>query len=79
MTPWRRGTTPGPAPEAGDQPPRLLYPWGSPGKKTGVGAIASPGDLPDPGIEPGSLESAAQAGGFFTTSTTWEAAGLAYE
>ena len=29
-----------------------------------------PGDLPDPGIEP---TSPALAGGFFTTSTTWEA------
>ena len=33
----------------------------------------SPGDLPDPGIEPSSLSSPALAGGFFTTSTTWEA------
>ena len=32
-----------------------------------------PGDLPDPGIEPESLASPALAGGFFTTSTTWEA------
>ena len=31
-----------------------------------------PGDLPDPGIEPTSLFPAS-AGGFFTTSTTWEA------
>ena len=29
-----------------------------------------PGDLPDPGIEPGSLMSPALAGGFFTTSAT---------
>ena len=28
----------------------------------------SPGDLPDPGIEPESLVSPALAGGFFTTS-----------
>ena len=28
----------------------------------------SPGDLPDPGIEPMSLTSSALAGGFFTTS-----------
>ena len=27
-----------------------------------------PGDLPDPGIEPESLESPALAGGFFTTT-----------
>ena len=31
------------------------------------------GDLPDPGIKPESLASLALAGGFFTTSTTWEA------
>ena len=32
-----------------------------------------PGDLPRPGIEPLSLVSPAWAGGFFTTSTTWQA------
>ena len=32
-----------------------------------------PGDLPDPGIEPIFLTSPALAGGFFTTSATWEA------
>jgi len=32
-----------------------------------------PGDLLDPGTEPLSLVSSALAGGFFTTSTTWEA------
>ena len=31
------------------------------------------GDLPNAGIEPMSLISPALAGGFFTTSTTWEA------
>ena len=31
------------------------------------------GDLPDPEVEPMSLASPALAGGFFTTSTTWEA------
>ena len=31
------------------------------------------GDLPDPGIKPTSLVSPALAGGFFTTSATWEA------
>ena len=31
------------------------------------------GNLPNPGIEPVSLTSPALAGGFFTTSTTWEA------
>ena len=30
-------------------------------------------DLPDPGIKPVSLMSPALAGGFFTTSATWEA------
>ena len=33
----------------------------------------SPGDLPDPGIEPTSLMSPALAGGVFTTHSTWEA------
>ena len=32
-----------------------------------------PGDLPHPGIEPESLMCPALAGGFFTTSNTWEA------
>ena len=35
-----------------------------------------PKDLPDPGTEPTSLLSPALAGGFFTTSSTWEAPGL---
>ena len=34
----------------------------------------SPGDLPDLGIEPTSLEAPALAGRFLTTSATWEAA-----
>ena len=34
-----------------------------------------PGDLPSPGIELESLTSPALTGGFFTTSTTWEAQG----
>ena len=33
----------------------------------------SPGDLPNPGIEPASLGSPALAGEFLTTSATWEA------
>ena len=32
-----------------------------------------PEDLPDPGIKPTSLMSPSLAGGFFTTSATWEA------
>ena len=35
--------------------------------------LPPPGDRPDPGTEPMSLFSPALAGGFFTTSTTWEA------
>ena len=33
----------------------------------------SPGDLPDPGMEPESLMSPALASGFFTTRVTWQA------
>ena len=33
----------------------------------------TPGDLPNPGIEPVSFVSSALAGGFFNTSATWEA------
>ena len=33
----------------------------------------SPGDLPDPGIKPASINSPALEGGFFTISATWEA------
>jgi len=33
----------------------------------------TPGDLPDPGIEPTSPVSPALADRFFTTSTTWKA------
>ena len=36
-----------------------------------------PGDLPAPGTEPAYLASPALAGGFFTTSTSWEAQPLA--
>ena len=36
-------------------------------------SFPSPGDLPDPGIEPVSLTFPALTGGFFTTSSTWEA------
>ena len=32
-----------------------------------------PGDLPNPEIKPTSFTSPALAGGFFTTSATWEA------
>ena len=36
-------------------------------------SFPTPGGLPDPGIKLQSLESPELAGGFFTTSTTWEA------
>ena len=38
----------------------------------------SPGDLPDPGMEPASLMSPALTGGFFTTTVTWEALSPSY-
>ena len=39
---------------------RRLCPWDFPGKNAGVGlSFPSPGDPPDPGIEPASLESPA--------------------
>ena len=36
------------------QPVRPLCPWNSPGRNTGVGSppFPSPGDIPNPGIEP---------------------------
>ena len=34
--------------------------------------MSSTRGFPDPGIEPGSFMSPALAGGFFTTSVTWE-------
>ena len=38
-----------------EEPARLLYPWNSPGKNTGVDCHSLlQGDLPNPGIEPGS-------------------------
>ena len=36
-------------------------------------SFPSPGDLPDPGVEPVSLMSPALTGRFFTTRATWEA------
>ena len=48
----------------------------SPGKNSGVGKpFPSPGDLPNPGVEPASP---ALAGGLFTTSATWRAQHGAY-
>ena len=48
------------------QPTRLLCPWDSPGKNTGVGCHAFlQGDLPNPGIKPRSLRSPSLASRFF--------------
>jgi len=53
---------------------RLLCPWDSPDKNTGVGCHALlHGVFPTQGSNLSLLTSAALAGGFFTTSTTWEA------
>ena len=49
----------------GLQSARLLCPWDSPGKNTGVGWLCPPTeDLPNPGTEPASLMSPASGGGF---------------
>ena len=58
----------------GLQPTRLLCPLGfSRQEYQSRLPCPPPGDLPHPGIEPASLTSPALAGGFFTTSATWEA------
>ena len=54
-------------------PARLLCPWDFPGQRYWRGLPFLPGDLPDSGIKPECLLSPALAGGFFITSTTWEA------
>ena len=55
-------------------PARLLYPWRFSRQEYWSGLPGPPpGDLPDPGIEPTFLMSPALAGGFSTTSATWEA------
>ena len=52
------------------QPARLLCPWDSPGKNTGVGCSALlQGNLPDTGIEHAALMSPALTGKLFTTSS----------
>ena len=40
--------------------------------------LPPPGDLPNPGMEPGSRVSPSLAGGFFTWSATWEAPPVVY-
>ena len=55
-------------------PASLLCPWGSPGKNTGVGCQALlQGIFPTQSSNTQSLTSPAMAGGFLTTSDTWEA------
>ena len=54
-------------------PSRLLCPWGFFRQEHWSGLpYPPPGDLPDPGIEPTSPMTPAWAGGFLTTSATWE-------
>ena len=54
-------------------PAGILCPWDFPGKNTRVGChFLSPGDLPDPGIEPMSLNVSCIGRQVFTTSITWE-------
>ena len=63
----------------GLQPASILCSWNSPGKNTGVGCHALPqGNFPTQGSNP-CLMSPALAGGFFTTSTTWEALGTTFK
>ena len=50
---------------------RLLCPWDSSAKNTGVSCHS--GDLPNLGVEPTSLISPVLVGSFFTTNATWEA------
>ena len=58
----------------GPEPSRLVCPWDSPGRNTGVGCHALlQGIFLDPGIKPASLKSPALAGRFLATSATWEA------
>ena len=56
---------------------RLLCPWdfSRQGYWSGL-PLPTPGNLPNPVIEPASLASPDLEGGFFTTSATWEAQSL---
>ena len=57
------------------EPLRLLCPWLSPGKNTGLGFHALlQEDLLDPGIKTTFLKSPALAHRFFTTKAAWEVA-----
>ena len=60
----------------GQQPTRLLCPWGFSRQEYWSGLpCPPPGDLPNPGIEPGSLIPHALASRFFTTSAMLTATG----
>ena len=56
----------------GLQPSRLLMGFSRQEYWSGL-PFPPPEDLPDPGFELVSLKFSALAGGFFTTSTAWEA------
>ena len=58
--------------------PGSLCPWDFPGKNTRAGIALLRWGLPNPRIEPESLNSPALAGEFFATSTTWEALTFMY-
>ena len=54
--------------------PSRSHAWDSPGKKTGVGChCLLQGIFMNPGIDPTSPASPVLAGGFLTTSASWEA------
>ena len=58
----------------GLQPTRLLYPWNSPDKDTGVGCHSLlQGIFLTQGSNPHLIMSPALVGGFFTICATWEA------
>ena len=57
-----------------DYPVRLLCPWDSPGRNTGVGCyFLFQGIFLTQGLNPHLFMSPALAGGFFTIWATWEA------
>ena len=63
----------------GQEPARLLCPWDSLGKNTGVDCHSLlQGIFLIQGSNPSLLASPALAGRFFTTSATWEARSPAY-
>ena len=58
----------------GSSPPGSSLSMGLPRQEYWSGLqLPSPGELPNPGVEPPSLASPALVGGFFNTSTNWEA------